>query len=142
MPQLRAPTRFLLRGSALLIGLLIIWWLVLLDPMLSALQGMGNIAAPMVFGGNSGEFMREDSARNWNFSVPKKFIVPASELNLVPQQVKSIKFDVARADVLGFTFSLPVFWAVVLAAPGWRRNLRPFLLGTGLIILVELNTAS
>src|SRR6187549_101790 len=95
MPQLKAPTRFLLRGSALLIGLLTLWWFVFLDPMLSALQGVGDIAARLVFG-------------------------------------------VPRTDVIGFTFSLPVFWAVVLAAPGWRRNLRPFLAGTGLIVLVEL----
>ena len=72
MPQLKAPTRFLLRGSALLIGLLILWWLVLLDPMLFALQGAGDIAAHLVFGGNSGEFMREDGSRNWTFRVPKK----------------------------------------------------------------------
>jgi hypothetical protein len=138
MPQLRAPTRFLLRGSALLIGLLALWWLFLLDPMLSGLQGMGNLAARLVFGGDSGEFMREDSARNWTFRVPKKVIVPASEANPAPQQINSIEFDVARTDVVGFTFSLPVFWALVLAAPGWRRNLRPVLIGTALITLVEL----
>ena len=138
MPQLKAPTRFLLRGSALLIGLLILWWLVLLDPMLSALKGAGDIAASLIFGGNSSEFMREDSSRNWTFRVPTKIIVPASRVMPMAQQINSIDFDVARTDVISFTFSLPVFWAVVLAVPGWRRNLRPFLAGTGLIALVEL----
>ena len=138
MPQLKAPTRFLLRGSALLIGLLTLWWFVLLDPMLSALQGVGDIAARQIFGGNSGEFMREDGSRNWTFRVPKKIIVPGSRVTPAPQQINSVDFDVARTDVIGFTFSLPVFWAVVLAAPGWRRNLRPLLAGTGLIALVEL----
>jgi hypothetical protein len=138
MPQLKTPTRFLLRGSALLIGLLTVWWFVLLDPMLSVLQGAGDIAAGLVLGSNSGEFMREDGSRNWTFRVPKKIIVPASRVMPMPQQINSIDFDVARTDVIGFTFSLPVFWAVVLAAPGWRRNVRPFLVGTGLIALVEL----
>ena len=138
MPQLKAPTRFLLRGSALLIGLLTLWWFVLLDPMLSALQGVGDIAARFVFGGNSGEFMREDGSRNWTFRVPKKIIVPGSPVRPMPQQIDSIDFDVPRMDVIGFTFSLPLFWAVVLAAPGWRRNLRPFLAGTCLIAVVEL----
>jgi hypothetical protein len=138
MPLLKAPTRFLLRGSALLVGLLIIWWFVLLDPMLSALQGAGDIAARLVFGGNSGEFMRENGSRNWTFRVPEKIIVPASPVMPMPQQIDSIDFDVARTNVIGFTFSLPVFWAVVLAAPGWRRNLRPLLAGTGLIVLIEL----
>ena len=138
MPHLKAPTRFLLRGSALLIGLLTLWWLVLLDPMLSALQCGGDIAARLVFGGKSGEFMREDASRNWTFRVPKRIVVPASRVMAPPQQVDSIDFDVARTDVIGFTFSLPVFWAVILAAPGWRRNLRPLLAGTGLLALIEL----
>jgi hypothetical protein len=99
---------------------------------------VGDIAARLVFGGNSGEFMREDGSRNWTFRVPKKIIVPASRVMPMPQHIDSIDFDAARMDVIGFTFSLPVFWAVVLAAPGWRRNLRPFLAGTGLITLVEL----
>ena len=97
MPQLKAPTRFLLRGSALLIGLLTLWWFVFLDPMLSALQGVGDIAARLVFGGNSGEFMREDGSRNWTFRVPKRIIVPASRVTPAPQQINSIDFDV-RAD--------------------------------------------
>ena len=138
MPPLKAPTCFLFRGSALLIGLLTLWWLVLLDPMLSALQGAGDIAARLVFGGKWGEFMREDGSRNWTFRVPKKIIVQASRGMATPQPINSVDFDVARTDVIGFTFSLPVFWAVVLAAPGWRRNLRPLLAGTGLIVLIEL----
>ena len=138
MPHLKTPTRFLFRGSALLIGLLALWWFVLLDPMLSALQGVGDIAARLVFGGKRGEFMRENVSRNWTFRIPKKIIVPASPIMPVLQQSDSVDFDVARLDVIGFTFSLPVFWAVILAAPGWRRNLRPFLAGTGLIALIEL----
>lgn len=138
MPQLKAPTCFLLRGSALLIGLLTLWWLILLDPMLFALQGVGNIAARLVLGGKSGEFMRENGSRNWTFRVPKKIIVQSSPVMRTRQQIDSIDFDVARTDVIGFTFSLPVFWAVVLAAPGWRRNLRPLLAGTGLTVLIEL----
>ena len=70
--------------------------------------------------------------------MPKKIIVPGSRVTPTPRQIDSIDFDLARTDVIGFTFSLPVFWAVVLAAPGWRRNLRPLLAGTGLIALVEL----
>ena len=49
MLQVKAPTRFLLRGSALLIGLLTLWWLVLLDPMLTGLRGVGDIAASLAF---------------------------------------------------------------------------------------------
>jgi hypothetical protein len=81
MPQLRPPTSFLLRGSAMLIALLILWWWVLLDPMLSALEGVGNVAGRLVFGGSSVELMRKESAGNWTFHVPKKILVPASAGN-------------------------------------------------------------
>jgi hypothetical protein len=82
--------------------------------------------------------MRENGSRNWTFRVPKKIIVPASPVMLMPHQIDSVDFDMERTDVIGFTSSLPVFWAMVLAAPGWRRNLRPLLAGTGLIVLIEL----
>jgi hypothetical protein len=106
--------------------------------MLSVLQGAGDIAARLVFGGKSGEFMREDASRNWTFRVPKKITVPAWAATPAAQQIVSIDFDMPRTDVIAFTFSQPVFWAVVLAAPGPRRNLRCILAGTGLIGLVQV----
>src|ERR1019366_2924277 len=39
MPKLKPQTRFLLRGSALLVGLLSLWWFLLLSPMLYMLKG-------------------------------------------------------------------------------------------------------
>jgi hypothetical protein len=44
--------------------------------------------------------------------------------------MRSIDFDLARSDAGSFTFGLPVFWAIILAAPGVRRNLRPLIQGT------------
>ncbi len=34
MPALSPPARFLLRGSTLLTFLLVVWWFLLLDPLL------------------------------------------------------------------------------------------------------------
>jgi len=56
----------------------------------------------------------------------------------VAQQVHSIDFDMPRTDAIAFTFSLPVFWAIVLAAPGIRRQLRPLAIGTALMAAVEV----
>ena len=40
------------------------------------------------------------------------------------QQIHSVDFDIRRSDAISFTFGLPVFWAIILAAPGVRRCLR------------------
>lgn len=128
MPRLKPQTLFLLRGSALLVGLLSLWWFVLVDPMVYVLKDF------------AGAFLRiqESPAGDWSLRVPLEMTLPASPERPVAQQVHSIDFDMPRADVVAFTFSLPVFWAIVLAAPGWRRNLRPLAIGTGIMALVEL----
>ena len=137
MLALRPQTRFLLRGSALVIGFLTLWWFVLLNPLLYALEGMGGVFGRLVFGGKSGELIRENPGGDWTFHVPLEMTIPASPVQ-VAQQVHSIDFDMPRADIIAFTFSLPVFWAIVLAAPGLRRNLRPLATGTAIMVGAEL----
>lgn len=128
MPKLKPQTRFLLRGSALLVGLLILWWFLLLSPLLFALK----IAAAPFIG------MQENPSGNWTLTVPLEKTLPATPQQPVAQQVHSIDFDMPRSDVIAFTFSLPVYWAIILAAPCVRRSLRPLLAGTVLMAVVEL----
>lgn len=128
MPALKPQTRFLLRGSALLIGLLSLWWFVLVNPMLYALEGAGGVF---------GLHIQETPSGDWTFRVPLEMTIPASPGQLA-QQVHSIDFDMPRSDVIAFTFSLPVFWAVVLAIGDIRRSLRPLVIGTALMAGVEL----
>ena len=128
MPTLKPQTRFLLRGSALLVGLLSLWWFLLLTPMLYALKGA------------AGAFLliQENPSGDWTLRVPLEKILPATPQQPVAQQVHSIDFDMPRGDVIAFTFSLPVYWAIILAAPKVWRNLRPLLIGTVLMAGVEL----
>jgi hypothetical protein len=137
MPELKPQTRFLLRGSALLIALLSLWWFVLLNPLLYALEGAGGVAGRLVFGGKSGELIQETPTGDWTFRVPLEMTIPAAP-GQPAQQVHSIDFDMPRTDIIAFTFSLPVFWAVALAIPGFRRNLRPLAIGTAIMAGVEL----
>jgi hypothetical protein len=138
MPKLKPQTRFLLRGSALLIGLLTLWWFVLLNPMVAVLEGAGGVLGGWVFGGKSGELINENASGGWTFRVPLEMTVPASPEEPLAQQVHSIDFDIPRGDVIAFTFSIPVFWAITLAAPGLRRNVGPLVVGTLLMAGVEL----
>src|SRR6185436_18027812 len=124
MPELKPQTQFLLRGSALLIALLSLWWFVLLNPMLYVLQGGASLF---------GRQIQETPSGDWTFRVPLEMIIPASP-GQAAQQVHSIDFDMPRTDIIAFTFSLPVFWAIVLAAPGLRRNLRPLATGTAIMV--------
>jgi hypothetical protein len=128
MPKLKPQTRFLLRGSVLLVGLLSLWWFLLLSPMLYLLKGA------------AGAFLliQENPSGDWTLRVPLEKTVPATPQQPVAQQVHSIEFDVPRSDVIAFTFSLPVFWAIILAAPGVRQILRPLLVGTAVMAAVEL----
>jgi uncharacterized BrkB/YihY/UPF0761 family membrane protein len=128
MPKLKPQTRFLLRGSALLVGLLSLWWFLLLPPMLSVLKGAAGAFL----------FIQENPSGDWTLRVPLEKTLPATPQQPVAQQVHSIDFDIPRSDVIAFTFSLPVFWAILLAAPGVRRNLRPLLVGTAVMAAVEV----
>lgn len=138
MLNLKPQTRFLLRGSALLIGMLSLWWFALLTPLLYGLEGAGAIAGGIVFGGRSGELIRENPDGSWTFHVPLEMTLEAGPARPVAQQLHSIDFDMPRTDVITFTFSLPVLWAILLAAPDLRRNLRPLAIGTALMAAAEI----
>jgi hypothetical protein len=128
MPKLKPQTRFLLRGSVLLVGLLSLWWFLLLSPMLYMLKGA------------AGAFLliQENPSGDWTLRVPMEKTLPATPQQPVAQQVHSIDFDIPRSDVIAFTFSLPLYWAIILAAPGVRQNLRPLLVGTAVMAAVEV----
>jgi hypothetical protein len=121
-------TRFLLRGSALLMGLLTLWWFVLQGPMLYLLKSAAGSFVPI----------EEHPSGDWALRVPLEKTLPVTPQQPVAQQIHSIDFDMPRADTNTFTFSLPVYWAIILALPGVRRSLRALLLGTVLMSVFEL----
>jgi hypothetical protein len=120
--------RFLLRGSALLAGGLALWWFFLAGPMLYLLSGaVGSFV-----------LMQKNPTGDYTLRVPFEASLPATPENPTPQKIRSIDFDMPRSDAITFTFSLPVFWAIMLAAPGVRRNHMPLLLGTAVMAFIEL----
>ena len=128
MPALNLQTRFFLRASALLAGLLVLWWLVLLNPLLFLLSRSANSCGSMIPGWPS-RFVTESSG-GWTIEVPIEAVLPPSPDRPVAAPVHSIDFDLAASDAGAFTFGLPVYWAIVLAAGEFKRTLRPLLLGT------------
>lgn len=127
----------MLRGSLLAIVLLTVWWLLLSGPLLVLLRSAVQFSADLL-PGRSSLTVTENANRDWTFEVPLEARFPATAPNLTPQQIHSIDFDMARSDANGFTFGLPVVWALMLAGPSLRRNWRPLLWGTLLMAALEV----
>ncbi|MBC7926139.1 MAG: hypothetical protein H7039_10835 [Bryobacteraceae bacterium] len=117
------------RGSVLLIGLLTLWWFAMVGPMVYLLKGAAGIFL---------NIQEAPSSGTWTLNVPLERTAPATPRQPVAQRIHSIDFDLERADAVAFTFSVPVYWAIMLAAPGVMRHLRQLLLGTALISGLQL----
>ena len=138
MFTLKPQVRFLLRGSALLIVMLALWWLALRPPMLFLLRVSESVALRLVSNTDSTDPITVDSSGDWNFRIPVEDTPRETVRKDGPAKFQSIEFTLPRADVVLFTFSVPVYWAIVLAAPMGRSGIRALLWGTALVSLVEV----
>ena len=145
--QLSDPLRFLLRALVLLALMLALWWLVLLNPLLAGLRLSAELTLRLLPGGSSVSHVTIGADGNWTFQVP----APAAVVNQERTQqmlgaaaagsgrikIRSIKVEgTARYPIL-FTVSLPLFWAILLAAPGRPRLLR-IACGTAVLAILAL----
>jgi hypothetical protein len=73
---------------------------------------------------------------DWRFLFP---VDPRGDTTPArPTPITSIEFSMSRSDLLLFTFSLPLYCGIALAAPISRACLRPLFFGAGVVILIEL----
>jgi hypothetical protein len=112
----------------LLIGILAVWWLTLRTPMLAALRVLEETASPAAISVNE--------SGDWDFRMP------VNDIHQEPSglvRVNHVEFTMPRSDVTLFTFSIPVFWAILLAGPFDKSQLRALLWGTLAMTLVEVS---
>src|SRR5262249_56741804 len=95
---------------------LVFWWFVLVDPLTSLLRASVQIVGSMIWGRAASQLIKETPTGDWGVEFPLDFSLPQSPLQA--RQVHSVGFDIPRSSVISFTFGLPVFWALMLAA--WR----------------------
>ena len=146
--KLSDPLRFLLRALVLLALMLALWWLVLLNPLLAGLRLSAELTLRLLPGGNSVSHVTIGPDRNWTFQVP----APAAIVNQEKTQqmlgaaaagsgrikIRSMKVEGAARFPILFTVSLPLYWAILLAAPGWRRLLLRLSCGTAVLAALAL----
>jgi len=146
--QLSDPLRFLLRALVLLALMLALWWLVLLNPLLAGLRLSAELTLRLLPGGSSVSHVTIGPDRNWTFQVP----APAAVVNQERTQqmlgaaaagsgrinIRSMKVEGAARYPILFTVSLPLYWAILLAAPGWRRLLLRMSCGTAVLAAFAL----
>jgi len=129
--ELSDPARFLLRALFFLALMLALWWLVLLNPLLAALRLSAELTLRLLPGGGSVSHVTIGPDRNWTFQVPAPAVVVNQETT---QQmlgaaaagsgrikIRSMKVEGTASYPILFTVSLPLYWAILLAAPGRRR---------------------
>jgi len=136
-PARRSPqVRFASRSAVLSIATVLVWYFALLTPMLTALrppvEWLWNIAL-----GTSPELpIKVAPDGGWSAPVP----LPGGQLppwiaQYIPPgaanpRAVSIGVKITRQSLSFFTLPLPLFWAIVLAAPGGRRAWREMALGS------------
>jgi hypothetical protein len=128
--------RFLLRAVAFLALMLALWWMVLLDPLLEGLRVSAEAVIP-------GSHVAIGADRNWTFRVP----APAALVEQLRAQkmigdTAGVQYRFIRLMAPGrypilFTVSLPLYWAILLAAPGQRRLMR-MVAGSAMLAVIAL----
>jgi len=115
-------------GSALLIGILALWWFALRGPMLNLLRDAAEAFVQV----------NENSSGDWSVRAPISILLPPTAQRPMPRQIHFVNLDLPRSDASRFTFSIPVYWAIILAIPSAQRKLRSFLVGTAIMAAFEL----
>jgi len=110
--------------------MLLLWWIFLLDPLLGWVRISGDFVLGWVPGATGGTHITVKPDGNWMVQVPAPAEASAQpEVQRItgggsplarPKRLRAFKMEVSRTRVALFTVALPLFWALMLAAPGKR----------------------
>lgn len=123
----RPQYRFLLRACGLLAGMFLVWWIFLLDPLLGWVRYSGDIVLGWAPGAAEGQHIDIKPDGNWMLRLPvPEAAAGRADLQRMagggtpgaqPGKIRSFKLEISRTRVAMFTVALPLFWALMLAAP-------------------------
>jgi hypothetical protein len=135
----RPQFRFLLRAGGLLIGMFLLWWIFLLDPLLIWVRYSGDFVLGWAPGAAEGQHVTIKPDGNWMLQLPVpaaaaaradlQRIAGAGSPDAQPKKVRSFRLEITRNRVAMFTVALPLYWALMFAVPG-KKLLRMVLYGS------------
>jgi hypothetical protein len=125
MPRRVSPqTRFLLRGSLYFLGLLAVWWFVLLSPLLGWVRVSTDMLLNAIPGApiQTGVDVRPDGV--WVIQAPI----------LSGGRSRTVRLEAPQRLPTQLTIAVPLFWAVMLAAPRSRKLAWRLAVGTAILL--------
>ena len=125
MPRRVNPqTRFLLRASLYFVGLLAVWWFALLPPLLGWVRISTDVLLNVIPGApiQSGVDMRPGGV--WVIQAPIRS----------GGRPRNVRIEAPQHLPTQLTIALPLFWAVMLAAPRSRKFGRRLAVGTAILL--------
>jgi hypothetical protein len=126
MPRPVSPqTRFLVRASLFFAGLLAIWWFALLPPLL----GWVRISTDVLISTLPGAGLQsgvETHGGIWVIQAPVR----------TGGRPRNVRLEAPGRLPTQLTIALPLFWAVILAAPRARKLWRILAAGTAILLML------
>jgi hypothetical protein len=142
--ETRSPAGFLLRGMVLLPAMLALWWLLLLNPLLDMLRVSAELALRALPRAGALTRITEETGGDWAIRMPLPNPLEAAAQQMFgsnqKRQVKTrfLTLRLPRRLFIRFTMAMPLFWAIVLAAPVSRRTARAMVAGSALLAVLAL----
>lgn len=134
-PQQR---RFLLRGSVVLAGMLFLWWLTLVDPLLALLRVSADLPLRCLPGAARAAAIRVLPSGDWVFRVPVPSSLLDPSMSRRAGKFRGIQLVLPQSTLVLFTLGFPIFWALVLPVPEGRRLWRVLVQGTAVIAAIAV----
>jgi hypothetical protein len=139
-PQLR----FLLRACALLIVLLVAWWIFLLEPILGWVRVSGDLLLGILPGAAEGTHVTVKPDGNWMLRLPVPAAAAAREDlqqlaggGQLKKKVRSFQMETSRNKIALFTVAVPLFLALMFTVGmPWKDLARGLAYGCGILAVL------
>jgi hypothetical protein len=118
--------RFLLRASLAFAALLVVWWFVLLGPLLAWTRFSTDFLLNALPGAPLKTGATVSAEGVWVMQAPVK----------VGGVWRNVRVEAGRRLPTQLTIGIPLFWAILLAAPRTKRFWRAWVLGSAILLAI------
>lgn len=131
--------RFITYAAIFSVATVALWYWLLLNPMSGALRLSEQFVLRLLPGSGPDTRVAVGANGMWTASVPlASGLAPAWVAAYVPKgrgspTISAVNVTMAKSTLSLFTLGLPLYWAIILAAPPIGRSWRPLAIGTLLL---------